>query len=124
MFCFVNLNLSLICPSLVKICLENLVGREGGRYQIVFLGDSRMRQIYKALVRLVANGSEPQDYASETEKEHRTLSFQHGHLAIDFHWAPGPEDIIDAVRKLIRSTDQRCERTHCNFDFLSHPVQV
>ena len=68
----------------------------------MFVGDSRIRQIYKSLVRQISSGSEPEEYWKETEKEHHALSFEKNNVSISFHWAPEPKNIIYTVSKSSR----------------------
>ena len=92
--------------SLVRKCFKSSGGggsswTGGRRRNVVFLGDSRIRQIYKSLVRLISLGLEPEEYAAETPKEHHSLNYGQANFAFHFYWAPEPENIIETVRSSV-----------------------
>jgi hypothetical protein len=61
---------------------------------IAFAGDSRIRQLYKAFVRFVESGLEPENYESQA-KEHNSLEWTGNRTKVSFHWNPSPAHVIE-----------------------------
>ena len=86
MICYFRSKNDSVSP--FSICKES-----NETHKLVFMGDSRLRQFYKAFKRIVQYpGAAPEKYEFQA-MEHYDLFFKSKSLVLHFVWAPKPHDI-------------------------------
>lgn len=72
------------------------LGLPNQRLRFVLAGDSRIRQIYKAIIRFLQSGKSPQNYKDQAI-QHHDLKWNQGRYSIEFKWTPLPTNMINRV---------------------------